>query len=77
MSNQKEKKIMTLSFKVTHTHIQRSTGRGNEKLCYNPYWNRWETCHSPYAGIGEESLYRKHCISVGSAFPGGENRAKF
>lgn len=41
-----------------------------------PYWNRWETCHSPYAGIGEESLYRKRCISVGSVFPGGKNRSQ-
>lgn len=89
MSDRRKTKFMTLGFKIPfsimttnkstakilNTTYIYSIGRDNEKLCY-PYWNRWETCHSPYAGIGEESLYRKRCISVGSVFPGGKNRSQ-
>lgn len=39
-----------------------------------PYWSQLGTCHSPYAGIVEESLYRKHCTSVGSVFPVGKKK---
>lgn len=49
--------------------MKRQTEKSKEKV---PYWSQLGTCHSPYAGIVEESLYRKHCTSVGSVFPVGK-----